>query len=125
MIVSSLGVNQPFFPRNQLAVWHGPAGMSKKDIRPITRVKRPCIPRLVLAYLDSGGWSWKRRVNLLFERKEATNLNQEQPSPASLSFNAAHVQYTVCEKSTDNIGNAHCGPEKAETDRHFVMLIKV
>jgi hypothetical protein len=38
-------VNQPFLPRNQLAVWHGPAGISRKDNMPTTSVNRPYPPR--------------------------------------------------------------------------------
>jgi hypothetical protein len=36
-----LGVNQPFLPRDQLAVWQGPAGISMNAKRPMINVMRP------------------------------------------------------------------------------------
>lgn len=42
-IYSSCSVNQPFFPRNHDAVWHGPAGISPHERIPMMAVTDPSI----------------------------------------------------------------------------------
>jgi hypothetical protein len=110
-----LSVNQPFFPLNQLAVWDGPGGIRRKEKIPITRVKRP-----YKLWVDGS----KKKIKIKIKTQEAY-LNKEHPSPTGLAVDASHVQQAVSHQSWQNVGSGQGGPEKAQANREFVVLIEV
>lgn len=105
-----LGVYHPFLPLNQLAVCVGPAGIRRNDTKPMHMVKRPC----------------KMSIEVKCSRAmRSSHLNQEQPSPALVAENAAHVKDAVRENGAQDIGKRHSHPEEAQPDGHFGVLVEV
>jgi hypothetical protein len=52
-------------------------------------------------------------------------LNQEQPSPPRLPQHATHMQQAKGEKTGQDICNRHGCPEETQSDRQFVVFVKV
>lgn len=67
-----LSENQPDLPRNQLAVSHGPAGMSTHENNPMARVNRPCKHYSVIFHFkERKAW-----------RVQYTSIKKSQRQPA-------------------------------------------
>jgi hypothetical protein len=109
-------------PRNQLAVWHGPAGINRKEKSPITRVIRP-YPNVSIhmnkghrGRLDSG---WAGKIAM------ATDLEQEQPPPSWQAMHSTHVKDAIGEEGGEDVGDAHGRPEVAQPNGKLMVLVEV
>lgn len=114
-----LSSNQPAFPRNQLAVWHGPAGMRPKASTPTMSVKRPCVMSATqICHIRIAIWpapfQWLKAY-----------LNQEEPSPSSLAGHTSHMKKSISKQSREDICDAHASPKPAQPNRKLVMFIEI
>lgn len=111
-----LSSNQPFWPRSQPAVWHGPAGIRPYASRPTQRVKIPYVHSrsdLSLTSVQLEGWLG------------STCLDRKEPTPPGLSCHAAHVQDAVRQERRQDVGDAHARPEETESDGQLGVLVEV
>ena len=108
-------LNHPFLPRNQLAVWLGPAGINTKEKSPMTSVKRPC----------PHGQPGHLRVVATAVRRSGAYLDQEQPPPARDTMDTPHVQDPEREEGRGDVGDTHGRPKETQSEGQLMVLVKV
>ena len=108
-------LNHPSLPRNQLAVWLGPAGISTKEKSPITSVNRPC----------PHGQPSLLRIIVTVARRPESYLDQEQPLPPRAIMDTPHVQDPIGEEGGEDVGDAHSRPKETQSEGQLVVFVKV
>lgn len=96
--------------------------MRPKASNPTRSVKRPCMMSATQTHQIRivGVNSDKPRIGI-----KRTYLDQEKPSPSSLTGDTSHVKKPIGEKSRENIRNTHSRPKPTQSYGELMVFVEV